>query len=229
MANDRVELHAEARTRKGKGVARKLRRSGMAPAVLYGDGEKENTLLSVPERVVDYNLQHFGDNVLYDLHLGSQSSTVRILNSQRDPVSRQLLHVDFVPVNMRERIEITVPLSVVGEAPGVKEEDGVLQQILHEVQAECLPGNIPQELELDVSGLQMGGQLTLESIELPEGVELVSDHEEIAVTITTPTQISEEELEAAGVVEVESEEEESAEEVVPEEPSEEAAEGESEE
>lgn len=224
MANDRVDLHAEERTGKGKGVARKLRRAGKAPAVLYGNGEEDNTLLSVPERVVDYNLQHFGDNVLYDLQLGSQNSTVRILDSQRDPVSLRLLHVDFVPVNMRERIEITVPLSVVGEAPGVKEEDGVLQQVLHELQVECLPGNIPQELELDVSGLQMGGQITLGAIELPEGVDLVSDPEEIAVTITAPTQISEEEMEAAGIVEEESEEEESAEEVVPEQPSEPAEE-----
>jgi large subunit ribosomal protein L25 len=125
---------------------------------------------------------------------------------QRDPVTGRLIHVDFAPVNMQERIEVTVPLHVVGESPG-SEEGGVLQQVAYEVRIESLPGDIPQELTIDVSSLGMGENLTLADLTLPEGVTLISEPEEVAVTVTTPTEITEEDLEAAGVVEEEPEEE----------------------
>ncbi len=176
----------------------------MIPAVLYGDGS--TTALAVPDKVVDYTLHHLGDNALYDIDLGSGTSTARIVDVQRDPVSGRLIHVDFAPVDMQERIEVTVPLHVVGESPGA-EEGGVLQQVAYEVQIESLPGDIPQEITLDVSNLGMNENLTLADVALPEGVALISDPEEVAATVTAPTEITEEDLEAAGVVEEPSEEE----------------------
>ena len=202
---DNVDLQARPREERGKNAARRLRASGMLPAVLYGDGDGVSTALAVPDRVVDYTLQHMGDNALYDIDLGAGGSTARIVDVQRDPVSGRLLHVDFAPVDMQQRIEVTVPLHVVGEAPGT-EEGGVLQQVAYEVQIETLPGDIPQELTLDVSSLGMNENLTLADLSLPEGITLVSDPEEVAAIITAPTEITEEELEAAGVVEEEPEE-----------------------
>src|SRR3712207_166162 len=114
---------------------------------------------------------------------------------------------------MRERIEVTVPLTVVGDAPGV-EEGGVLQQVAYEIQVESLPGDIPQEITLDVSGLGMNENLNLGDLTLPEGVTLLSEPEEVAATITAPTEITEEEMEAAGIVEEPTEEELAAEEAV---------------
>jgi large subunit ribosomal protein L25 len=216
---DNVDLQARPREERGKNAARRLRASGMLPAVLYGDGDGVSTALAVPDRVVDYTLQHIGDNALYDIDLGAGGSTARIVDVQRDPVSGRLLHVDFAPVDMQQRIEVTVPLHVVGEAPGT-EEGGVLQQVAYEVQIETLPGDIPQELTLDVSSLGMNENLTLADLRLPEGITLVSDPEDVAAIVTAPTEITEEELEAAGVVEEEPEE------VVEE--GEEAAEGEEE-
>jgi large subunit ribosomal protein L25 len=178
----------------------------MIPAVLYGDGDGSSTPLAVPDKVVDYTLHHLGDNALYDIDLGSGAATARIVDVQRDPVSGRLIHVDFAPVNMRERIEVTVPLHIVGESPGA-EEGGVLQQVAYEVQIESLPGDIPQEITLDVSTLGMNENLTLADVSLPEGVTLISDPEEVAATVTAPTEITEEDLEAAGVVEEPSEEE----------------------
>src|SRR5215216_5646202 len=163
----------------------------MIPAVLYGDGDGKSTSLAVPDKVVDYTLHHLGDNALYDIDLGVGTSTARIVDVQRDPV--------------------TVPLHVVGEAPGT-EEGGVLQQVAYEVRIESLPGDIPQELTLDVSTLGMGENLTLADVSLPEGVTLISDPEEVAAVVTAPTEITEEEMEAAGIVEEEAEEEEAAEE-----------------
>ena len=201
---DNVDLQARERQERGKNAARRLRASGMVPAVLYGDGSGA-TALAVPDRVVDYTLHHLGDNALYDIDMGSGGSTARIVDVQRDPVSGRLVHVDFAPVNMRERIQVTVPLHVVGEAPGA-EEGGVLQQVAYEVQIETLPGDIPQELTLDVSSLGMNENLTLADLTLPDAITLISDPEEVAATVTAPTEITEEDLEAAGVVEEEPEE-----------------------
>ena len=213
---DNVDLQARQREERGKNAARRLRASGMVPAILYGDGDGETTALAVPDRVVDYTLQHLGDNALYDIDLGSGGSTARIVDVHRDPVSGRLVHVDFAPVNMRERIEVTVPLHVVGESPGA-EEGGVLQQVAYEVQIETLPGDIPQELTLDVSSLGMNENLTLADLTLPDGITLISDPEEVAATVTAPTEITEEDLEAAGVVEEEPEEGEPVEGEEPEE------------
>jgi large subunit ribosomal protein L25 len=101
---------------------------------------------------------------------------------------------------MQERIEVTVPLHVIGESPG-DSEGGVLQQVAYEVQIESLPGDIPQNLTIDVSNLGIGENLTLRDVALPDGITLISDPEEVAVTVTAPTEITEEDLEAAGVVE----------------------------
>lgn len=207
MANDNVDLQARERASRGKNENRRLRATGMAPAVLYSDDPREtSTALSVSMKTMDLTFQNFGDNALYDIQLGSRTAVARVVDLQRDPVSGQLLHVDFTPVNMRERIEVTVPLTVAGEAPGVNEDDGVLQQVAYELQVESLPGNIPQEIEVDVSGLHMNENLALGDIAMPEGITLLSDPEEVAVTITAPTEISEEEMESAGIVEEESEE-----------------------
>lgn len=224
MANDNVDLQTTEREGRGKRETRKLRAVGMTPAILYGDGEQANTPLAVPAHTVDYTLQHLGDNALYDLGLSSGKATARIVDVQRDPVSGRLIHVDFTPVNMREVVEVTVPVSVVGEAVGVLQDDGVLQQVAYEIQVESLPGNIPQEIPLDVSELGMGENLTLADLDMPEGVTLISEAEEVAATVTAPTEISEEEIEAAGIVEEESEEmgEEADEEVLSGEETEEA-------
>jgi large subunit ribosomal protein L25 len=204
---DNVELQAREREGRGKNDARRLRAQGMTPAVLYGDGDG-TAVLAVPTKVVDYTLQHSGDNALYDLSVGSGgSSTARVVDVHRDPVSGRLVHVDFAPVNMRERIVVTVPLAVDGtdDSPGVS-EGGVLDQVAYEVEVESLPGNIPQELTIDVSNLEMNENLTLGDIQLPEDVTLISDPEEIAAAVTTPTEITDEDMEAAGIVEEPSDE-----------------------
>ncbi|HZY65294.1 MAG TPA: 50S ribosomal protein L25 [Rubrobacteraceae bacterium] len=205
---DNVDLQAERRGGRGKNDSRRLRASGMVPAVLYGESNEAGGSISiaVPTKTVDYTLQHFGDNALYNLTTSNGSATARVVDAQRDPVSGRLMHVDFAPVDMRERIEVTVPITVVGEAPGVEEDGGVLQQVAYELQVESLPGDIPQEIEVDVSSLGMNENLSLGDLTLPSGVTLISEPEEIAVTITAPTEITEEEIEAAGIVEEESEE-----------------------
>lgn len=208
---DNVDLQAQERAERGKNAARRLRASGMTPAVLYGERNEAggSTSLAIPTKIVDYTLHHFGDNALYNIAVDGDTSTARVVDAQRDPVSGLLIHVDFAPVNMREIIEVTVPLTVTGDAPGV-DEGGVLQQVAYEVQVESLPGNIPQEITLDVSSLGMNENLTLGDLTLPEGVALLSEPEEVAATVTAPTEITDEEMEAAGIVEEPTDEEELA-------------------
>ncbi len=204
---ENVGLQAREREGRGKNDARRLRASGFVPAVLYGDGDGGGSaVLAVPDRVVDYTLTHVGDNALYDLDIGGRSMTARVVDLHRDPVTGRLVHVDFAPVDMAERIVVTVPVAVVGDAPGA-EEGGVLQQVAYEAEVETLPGNIPQELELDVSRLGLNENLTLADLSLPEGVTLQSDPEEVAATVTPPTEITDEEMEAAGIVEEPADEE----------------------
>jgi large subunit ribosomal protein L25 len=160
---------------------------------------------------MDYTLQHVGDNALYDLKLGDRDdTTARVVDVQRNPLTGRLVHVDFAPVDMSERIVVTVPLVVAGDSPGV-EEGGVLQQVAYEVEVESLPGDIPQELTIDVSNLGLNENLALADVVLPEGIILVSEAEEIAATVTPPTQVTEEEMEAAGIVEEPSDVEEAEE------------------
>ena len=214
---ENVDLQAKEREGRGKNDARRLRASGFVPAVLYGEGNEAggSTALAVPDKKVDYTLTHLGDNALYNISLGSGTSTARVVDVHRNPVSGRLIHIDFIPVNMTERIEITVPLTVEGEAPGVEQDGGVLQQVAYELQVESLPGEIPQEIVVNVSNLQMGDNLTLGDLTLPDGVSLISEAEEVAVTVVAPTEITDEEIEAAGIVEEESDVEEGKE-VAPE-------------
>lgn len=198
---ENVSLRGEEREGRGKNDARRLRAKGMVPAVLYDSGEGESAVLAVPDKVVDYTLTHVGDNALYNLRLGDRGDlTARVVDVQRNPVTGKLMHVDFAPVNMRERIVVTVPLAITGGAPGVV-EGGVLDQVTYEIEIESLPGDIPQEVALDVSNLGLNENLTLADISLPENITLISDPEVVAVTVTPPTEITEEEIEAAGIVE----------------------------
>src|SRR5918993_3042003 len=109
---DNVDLQAKEREERGKNAARRLRASGMVPAVLYDDGSSRP--LAVPDKVVDYTLHHLGDNALYNIDLGSGTSTARVVDVQRNPVTGRLVHGDFPPVKMQERIGITVPLHLGG-------------------------------------------------------------------------------------------------------------------
>src|ERR671933_1617755 len=198
---ENVSLQAKEREGRGKNDARRLRAQGMVPAVLYDAGEGESAVLVVPAKVVDYTLRHIGDNALYNLKLSDRDDlTARVVDVQRNPVTGKLMHVDFAPVNMRERIVVTVPLTITGEAPGVV-EGGVLDQVTYEVEIESLPGDIPQEVTLDVSNLGLNENLTLADVSLSEDITLVSDPEVVAVTVTPPTEITEEEIEAAGIIE----------------------------
>jgi len=163
-------LEATTRTRFGKNEAGRLRREGLLPSVLYGGatregGKPEAVSISVePKALLRILHSQSGANTIITLALGSESPKVMLREFQLDPVSRELLHADFYRVAMDKAITVTVPLLLRGEAPGVKQQGGLLEFVHREIDIECLPTDIPEHIEVDVSELMLNQSLRLRDI-----------------------------------------------------------------
>jgi large subunit ribosomal protein L25 len=183
-----IELTVEKRSTNGKNEARRSRAAGRIPAVVYGAG-KPNVPITVDRKALsDVFREGAGENAIFLLKLGGsdQSRHAMIREMQRDPVSRRPLHIDFVRVLMDVKITVKVPIEVVGIAKGVKTEGGILDTVTREVEIECLPGNIPAGLAVDVNELAIGDALRISQIPAPEGVRIVDNPEKIVVHVVHP-------------------------------------------
>lgn len=191
-------LAVEIREAAGKGVARKLRAAGRVPAVLYGQSTEAISLSLDPARLD--RLIHASDaglNTLIDLE-GDQrvaGKTVLVKDMQRDPVRGAMLHADLYEVDLSETIVVEVPVHVFGTPIGVTLSGGILDQSLREIELECLPRAIPDEIRIDVSGLEVGDSVHVRDLPLPGGVELRTDPERTVASVVTPAAA---EAEAAG-------------------------------
>ncbi len=165
---ERTKVEVQLRTDKGKGAAGRLRRSGSIPAIVYGHG-LENTMVSIPVDSVHTVATAHG---LVELVIGGNVKPVLVRGMQRDCIKDVVTHVDFQIVRMDEKISTTVPLVAVGEAAGV-DNGGVLDQIMHEIEIECLPGDMPERIEYDVSHMAIDDVVTITDLTLPNGVEAV--------------------------------------------------------
>jgi large subunit ribosomal protein L25 len=187
MSPDSTLLSLTARAPEGSRSARRLRREGLVPGVIYGgDGGPEH--FAVDARILRNTLARAGAVLEVSLD-GGQGSPVLVKDVQRHPVRGEAVHVDLLRVDMTESIHTTVVLELTGvdEAPGVV-EGGVLSQETRELNIAALPGDIPDSITHDVSGMEMNATLTLSAISAPEGVTLLDDPEETVVaTITPPT------------------------------------------
>jgi len=207
-----LELQAYERTVIGREVKR-LRREGIVPGVVYGHGF-ESTPIQVRDIDLEKVIRKGAKTKLVDLHIGEgkKRKTTKVLmrEVQRDPVKLSLVHVDFQAVSMTEKLRLKVPIRLIGEAPMVERNEAVLVQVLDEVEIECLPGNIPTHLEADVSPLDsLDKSITIADIQVPEGVEILADGEDVianlSLTSAAMAEAGEEEEEAemeAGEVEV---------------------------
>jgi large subunit ribosomal protein L25 len=187
MASDTRSLSLTARAPEGSRSARRLRREGLVPGVIYGgDGGPEH--FAVDARILRNTLAHAGAILEISVD-GAKGAPVLVKDVQRHPVRGEAVHVDLLRVNMNETIHTTVVIELTGadEAPGVA-EGGVLSQDAREVNIEALPGDIPDSIVHDVSGMEMNATVTLAEVTVPDGVTLLDDLEETVVaTITPPT------------------------------------------
>jgi large subunit ribosomal protein L25 len=166
-----VKLKAEARPTVGRSAVRKLRARGFIPAVIYGGNDKPQPL-QVSAREINAMMSHAsGENVLVELKIGDgQSRTALVQEVQHTPVGGEIRHVDFHAISMDEMIQAEVPLEPVGTAVGVKTFGGLLEQSLRALAIECLPGDLPDRITVDVSKLNIGDAIHVRDIQLPQGV-----------------------------------------------------------
>jgi large subunit ribosomal protein L25 len=188
------ELHIELRDGRGKGAARKLRAVGRIPGICYGASDEAQPVALDP-RVLDRLIRTSaaGINTLFDLVGGGALDGKRVLvkEIQRDPVTGTPLHADLYAVDLDRKVEVSVPYRLTGTAQGVK-MGGIVDHALREVELSCLPRWIPEEIEVDISALEIGDSLHVRDIPLPENVTLVSDSDLSVVSIVAPAAAEEE-------------------------------------
>lgn len=194
------KIKAEKRDVFGRNASRRLRREGMIPAILYG-GDVSNVPLTLRKQDVFMILRSdTGENTVFQVSFDSESRDVMIKELQKDPVTDEILHADFIHITMDKVIQVSVPVVSMGEAVGVKTEGGFVDFVTREVAVECLPKDIPEHIEIDISSLRLRQSFKAGDITLPEGVKLITSSDTILVLIEVP--LKEEEIE------VEEEEEE---------------------
>jgi large subunit ribosomal protein L25 len=189
----RPKLSVEERVPEGSRAVRRLRRQGFVPGVVYG-GE-DNTPFKVGARELRHAL-HEGSAVL-DLTFNGKARPVILKDEQRHAFRDETLHVDFLEVNLKEKISTTVPVELEGgeEAPGAK-EGGVIEHVTRELNIEALPTDIPERITVDVSGMEAAATMMLSAISAPAGVTFLDDPEEtVLATVTVPTEVVEPEVE----------------------------------
>jgi large subunit ribosomal protein L25 len=205
---DRMVLEAQARPSMTKGQRNQLRGDDKVPAVIYGRGD-DNLPLVVDGRVLRQVLTTGGSNVLVDLAVKAKGKktrqeTVMFKDVQRDMLFQdRIIHVDFIRISMTDKIEVSVQLNFVGEPVGT-EDGGVLTMVTREVLVKCLPGDIPEQFDIDISALNIGDSITAESMVLEGDVELLTLPETTLVQVLAP--MAEEELEPSAEEEAEGEE-----------------------
>ena len=212
MAGERIKLTVKERESRGSADARRLRKQGFIPGVLYGKG-KSSYAISVPERELRRVLTGAGGlHAILDVVLDGQATThASILKDyQQDPIRGHISHIDLQEVRLDQPIQASVTVQLIGEPTGVK-EGGVLSQIQREINVEALPMEIPERIELHVDAMQIGDTLRLSDLPPQEGVTYLDDPETVLASLAMPTRVEEPEEAAAEGEEVEAEGEPAAE------------------
>lgn len=190
----KAKLSVSRREGGGKGVARKLRGTGRVPAILYGHGDRTEAL-SVDAHELELLLHSISiDNTIITLDVDGRGADVLIRDIQRHPYKPQVLHVDFIIVHSDEPIKLQVPVRLTGTPVGVMNDGGVLDQVIYDIEIECLPGNIPDAAEVDISGLAIGESVRVRDITIPN-VKILAD-EDLPVASVLAPKVAEEETPA---------------------------------
>ena len=207
-----VTLKAIKRDDTGKGSARRARAAGRVPGIVYGQGI-EPVAIEVDRRQFVTALQtDAGMNVLLNIEVDGTTTTALTRELQRDPVRGTLLHADFVKIDLTQEVEVEVPVHLVGDSPGVK-EGGVLENPLFTVHVRCLPTDVPESIDADISGLNIGDALRVSQLAEGRDFHILNDPDSVVASVAAP--ITEEQLEAM-VAEAGPEVEEAPAEEVPE-------------
>lgn len=190
---EEIKLDVQVRDQVGSRKIKRLRRERFIPAVVYG-GKKDNStnVIRVERRAYEGIIRlHKGQNVIFHLNIYQGDQKIKdypaiVKEEQHDPVSNALLHIDFHRISLTEKIEVKVPVEAVGVPVGVKRDGGSLEHVLWELAVVCLPVDIPQKIEVEVSHLEIGDAIHIKDITLPPGVETKHDPEAILLSVIPP-------------------------------------------
>jgi len=203
---EQIQVEAFIRNQSGKGPARTLRRAGHIPAIFYGPETQPISLYVRQKDLEKIFKKHSGENLFFQVQLKGEhqeeSRTAMLKELQKDPVSRAYLHVDFYEVSLTKELEVDVGLRIVGKSKGV-EKGGMLQEARRDLQIRCLPRNIPEYIEVDVSGLDIGDSIHVRDLKLAEELRILNDPQTTLVTIVAPVEEKAAEEATAGASEVE--------------------------
>jgi large subunit ribosomal protein L25 len=191
------KIKAEKRGAFGKNASRRLRREGMMPAVLYG-ADRANVPLTLKKKdLFTILMSESRERTIFQISYDSELKNVMIKELQRNPVTDEILHADFIQIAMDRALRVSIPVITVGEAVGVKTEGGFVDLITREVEIECLPKNIPERMEVDISNLHLRQSFKVGDLTAPEGVKLISRPDTLLVIIEAPSKEEEVAVEAA--------------------------------
>lgn len=182
-------LQAERREAAGKGGARRLRRAGKVPAILYG-ARKESVSLAVdPKQLALILHSESGQNTIFELRLEGEQTAAMVVDWQREPVRGALIHVDLKRIAMDQRLRVRVPVHSVGEATGVKLQGGILELVTREIELECLPNEIPEHITVDVSELSIGQNLRVGDLKLAAGLKVFTDADRVVAHVVSVKEV----------------------------------------
>ncbi len=181
-----ILIEAKKRIPGGKNANLRLRKAGMMPAVLYGRGTEPAAISVDPDAVADIFDSDSGQNTIFTLSVdGSERANAMVKDYQLDPVHGKLIHADFLQIAMDRRLEVSVDVELVGEAEGVK-LGGLMDFVTRSIDIECLPGDIPESIEVDVSHLKINDYIRVKNITLDPKIEILTEPDVVIVTIVPP-------------------------------------------
>lgn len=179
-----ITVKAEVRTKTGSGESRRLRRNGMIPATVYGD-HKAPVSVAVDSKQIAFILRsEAGHNTIFKLQTkDNETTTVMIKDWQLDPIKGKLVHADFFRVSMTEKTRVSVPVNLIGEPKGVKMGGGILDHPIREIEIECLPTEIPEHIDVDVSGLNLGGHIYAKDLKLAGNIRILTPGDQVIAAV----------------------------------------------
>ena len=170
-----------------KNHARRVRVQGLIPAVVYGAGQPSVAVTVDPKIITRILHSDAGHNTIFDLSIeGGESGKAMIVDWQNEPIKGKLLHIDLKRVAMDKKMRVSVPVQLTGTAEGVKTQGGVLSQVLHEVEVECLPGNIPSHIDVDISGLMINGYIHISDLPHSDELKFLGEETAVVATVSAP-------------------------------------------
>jgi large subunit ribosomal protein L25 len=180
-----MNLQVEKRERTGKGGSRQARMRGLIPAVVYGGGKDSVPIQVDRKSFIDMMKKGDSENPIFLLKMSDtgQERHAMIRGLQKNPVSRAVIHIDFQRIEMTDKVRVSVPIELVGTSFGVKNEGALIDFVVREVHVECLPGDIPKTLELDITELHVGQHAAIKSLKIPSSVTLLEEPERVILSL----------------------------------------------